>query len=597
MAGVFPLGRRGLLFLALSLAAFAAYAPRVCRTVSIMGDSAELVTAAVQWGVPHPPGYPLYTTLAHLFTFLPSADVAHSIHGSSAVFHALTVGTVACIIDVITGSLAASIGGALCLAMSGTFFSGSLYAEVFPLGDLLFAILLLVACALAERADAARVWICLGIVVGLGLSHHHMIVLAFPASLVLLWRPARRALRERPGHLALAIGAAIAIPAACYGAILAVAARAPLPSWGDVRDFADLARLVLRQDYGGPLHASRHVASGQLLERLDAFAMTTAQSFGAPALVLAIAGAAIGLRRWPRAAGALLLAWFASGPLFAAMNTVDIHSEYRLAFFARFASMSHVAFGALAGIGIAAAETLALERSHGNIRTGRIATAVATVFTLAPLVPNLGTLDLRSDRTGLAYAHDLVLAPPDDALILLKSDAASQAALYVCAVEKRCGDRVVLSPGQLWMPWKRRELERRYPGFALPPKEAPSAARWLVEQNATRRPVFVHPELVDEAVRGSTAAVPSLLLFRAYPHEAALRAEIATFRAELRDIATGARCEGCVREANPRSPAAAQLGRLYDTAIAAHRAAAIELGLDEEAKALAPFSAPPSRRD
>jgi hypothetical protein len=92
--------------------------------------------------------------------------------------------------------------------------------------------------------------------------------------------------------------------------------------------------------------------------------------------------------------------------------------------------------------------------------------------------------------------------------------------------------------------------------------------------------------------------VPSLLLFRAHPDEATLRAAIASFRAELRDIASGARCEGCARrEADARSPAAAQIGRLYDAAIAAHLSAATELGLDDEAKELASLRGPPSRRD
>jgi hypothetical protein len=43
-----------------TLAAFCLYAATSCRTF-YGGDSAELAAAAALFGVPHPPGYPLYT--------------------------------------------------------------------------------------------------------------------------------------------------------------------------------------------------------------------------------------------------------------------------------------------------------------------------------------------------------------------------------------------------------------------------------------------------------------------------------------------------------------------------------------------------------
>jgi hypothetical protein len=333
------------------------------------------------------------------------------------------------------------------------------------------------------------------------------------------------------------------------------------------------------------------------LERLDAFATSTARSFGAAGVLLFCVGAWAGVRHQRTTGGALLLAFFAAGPLFAMLNTVDIHSDYRLAFFARFASMSHVAFAVLVGLGAAAIETLSRAYPRLEGRAARAAlTAIVGAITTAPLVLHLGTVDLRDDASGLAYAHDLVTSAPDDALVLLKSDAASQAALYVCAVERACQSRIVLTPGQLWMPWKRRELARRYPTFALPPEGSTSVTRWLVEHHVGKRPVFLHPELVDEAVHGDIAVLPSLLLFRAYAGETALRADRSRFRGEIVGIVARASCEGCAlaREGG-RSPAAAQLARLYDAAIAAHQMAAAELGLNDEVTALAPLRAPARR--
>jgi hypothetical protein len=41
----------------------------------VVGDTPELTTAAVTLGVPHPPGYPLFTMLGHLFSLLPFGPV------------------------------------------------------------------------------------------------------------------------------------------------------------------------------------------------------------------------------------------------------------------------------------------------------------------------------------------------------------------------------------------------------------------------------------------------------------------------------------------------------------------------------------------
>ena len=41
----------------------------------VVGDTPELITAAVTLGVAHPPGYPLFTMLGHLFTLLPFGSI------------------------------------------------------------------------------------------------------------------------------------------------------------------------------------------------------------------------------------------------------------------------------------------------------------------------------------------------------------------------------------------------------------------------------------------------------------------------------------------------------------------------------------------
>ena len=48
-------------------------------------DSGLFISVAHEPGIAHPPGYPLYTMLAHLFTWIPLGSIAERVHALSAI--------------------------------------------------------------------------------------------------------------------------------------------------------------------------------------------------------------------------------------------------------------------------------------------------------------------------------------------------------------------------------------------------------------------------------------------------------------------------------------------------------------------------------
>src|SRR5512139_2304415 len=56
------------------------------------GDGGELVLAARDLGIPHPPGYPLWVLLAHLATLVPVGELAARVNAFSALCAALATG-------------------------------------------------------------------------------------------------------------------------------------------------------------------------------------------------------------------------------------------------------------------------------------------------------------------------------------------------------------------------------------------------------------------------------------------------------------------------------------------------------------------------
>jgi len=109
------------------LAVFAVY----CATAApglTGGDSGELICAAAKLGVAHPPGYPLWTLLGHLFTCLPVGSAAWRLNLLSAMCAAGAAGILCRVIQTWTRQLWAGI-----LAHARPVVRGSRAARVRPL--------------------------------------------------------------------------------------------------------------------------------------------------------------------------------------------------------------------------------------------------------------------------------------------------------------------------------------------------------------------------------------------------------------------------------------------------------------------------------
>src|SRR5918999_4528143 len=175
---------------------FTLYAATSPRTVAAEDDGL-FVLSSYSRGVEHPPGYPLFTLVGHLFTYLPFGSVAYRVHLASAFFGALS-GAAAwlCARALVPGRLPAYLA-AFALGLTPVFWSQAIIAEVYTLNAFFF----LVLAYLGLNGEPRRVLPWMALVFGLSLSNHYpLMLLVAPAFAVLLW-PARRELLERAGLL------------------------------------------------------------------------------------------------------------------------------------------------------------------------------------------------------------------------------------------------------------------------------------------------------------------------------------------------------------------------------------------------------------
>jgi hypothetical protein len=145
-------------------------------------DSAELTTAAYTGGLMRSTGYPLYLTLGHFWSKIPLGDVGYRMNLLSAIFGALTIFLGERILRRWRlGGLATF--GALGLLATSTYFWGlSLVAEVYTLHTALMAGLILALLRWSDAPTPRRLAI-VGLLGGLGMSHHAAMVLLIPGSL------------------------------------------------------------------------------------------------------------------------------------------------------------------------------------------------------------------------------------------------------------------------------------------------------------------------------------------------------------------------------------------------------------------------------
>ncbi|XP_074852350.1 protein O-mannosyl-transferase TMEM260 isoform X6 [Carettochelys insculpta] len=139
---------------ALGAAVAAAYAATLPPSVP-GGDSGELITAAYELGVAHPPGYPLFTLLARLVIgLLPFGSIAYRVNLLCSLLGAAAASLLYYTVFRLSGSYAGGILAAGVFSFSRLTWQWSIAAEVFSLNNLFVGLLMLLAVRFEEATTA-----------------------------------------------------------------------------------------------------------------------------------------------------------------------------------------------------------------------------------------------------------------------------------------------------------------------------------------------------------------------------------------------------------------------------------------------------------
>jgi len=185
-----------------AIAALVLYAGTLAPTV-LPADAGEFQLVSYVLGIAHPPGYPLYTMLAKLFTFIPLGDIAYRVNLFSAVSSTLALVVLSRAVRRTTGSYLMGWIAAVGLGVAPTFWAQGTTANIRSL-TALFTALQMSALIVYARSKRSEHLVAFALVLGLGITHHTSLLpllLPYGAFLLLavpeLWRQPRA--WTRPG--------------------------------------------------------------------------------------------------------------------------------------------------------------------------------------------------------------------------------------------------------------------------------------------------------------------------------------------------------------------------------------------------------------
>ena len=419
-------------------------------------DSAELATAAVLQSLLHPPGFPLYSSLADLLVaFFPSNPFL-----TLAVFSACAQAGAAALLVVLGGRLGVSP-----LLATGTAIAWGCYeptlrlgtaTEVFALANLLIVLLLLTAVWFYQRPQCT-LWSAgiLGIVCGLAACHHTMVIFWFPLVVLLLGSKAfstRRWTGVGDALFAAAAGALLGL--APYLLLLGRYAHAPQLAFAPLRNGLELIGYILRIGYGSfSLHAATAATAHSYLPNF--LELTWSQLpllLVAPLLLLVKLGH--NFQKTPHRSlviGTLFtiagLSWFTTQLKLPAQPDFSI-------FLMRFYSTITLA--------LAQAVLLVLQPIKRPVLVALLFLAL-TLPGLYYLPATLSQADTRADRRVAEEIQQILTALPPDAIFVTDSDRIAFALGYEQRVRQQRPDITVIITGMLLSNFYREALTRRLP--------------------------------------------------------------------------------------------------------------------------------------
>jgi hypothetical protein len=467
--------RRAAIALIVFVIALATYLFTLAPTVGLI-DSGELTDAAWSLGNAHPPGFPLFVFLTHLFTLLPMHSVAWRANLASAFFSALAAAfTALTVMELLlalppgegaaerrvrgrkrakpvssppavilsdTVAMLVAIAAGLLLAFSRTVWRYAVETEVYALNTAMMAAIAWLMLSWARTRRSTTLYVA-ALLFGLALGVHHVTIgLGAIAIAVLITRTAGVAFwRSRKALIAAVLLIAGLL---IYAYIPIAASHDPAMNWGNPRTLHQVWDHMTGKAYRAYLSSAGSSVSAQI-DRYFGFLF---RELGPPWLPIALVIAAVGLvALWRRQR---TLFWYVALLIFANVAWI--------VFYPVKADQDAYAIPSFLA--------LILAFAFGARRIAEWKPSAAYAMLLVPLLALVVAFPIRN-RRNFWVASDYVanaLRAMDAKPLLITNDWQMYSPMrYMLDVERARPDVAIIATGFLESDWYHDEIDKRYP--------------------------------------------------------------------------------------------------------------------------------------
>ncbi|XP_060549527.1 protein O-mannosyl-transferase TMEM260 isoform X4 [Pantherophis guttatus] len=456
-------------------AAVAAFYVTAAPPSALGGDSGELITAAYELGVAHPPGYPLFTLLAKLaIELFPFGSAAYRVNLLCALLGAAAASLLFYTVVRLSGSQAAGVFAVGMFSFSRLTWQWSITAEVFSLNNLFVGLLMALSVQFEEATTAnERSKICKvgAFSCGLSMCNQHTIVIYVLC--IALW-VSSRLFRERELTLSNVLKLSFCFLAGClpylYLPISAYLNKARW-TWGDQTTFKGFMIHLLREEYGTFNLAKLENGSSTtdvLLFQVTHMKMELSLVVQAFAIAACVCCAVR-----PKTEKSQLIWLFTSMLLmysffFAWRANLDISKPLFKGVVERFWMQSNAVIVVLAGFGFSLLFFLG-EIFLGNSRMiYSLEWLLAAVLVTAQIYSNYSVCDQSNNNVVDQFAMNLLSSMPPDAIILLRGDLPGNSLRYMHHCEGIRPDISLVDQEMMTYHWYLPKLAKHLPGVTFP---------------------------------------------------------------------------------------------------------------------------------
>ncbi len=503
----------------IGLFVFGVYFATLCPTIP-EGDGGQLTAAAYNWGVAHPPGYPIYMVLAKFFTMIPYGSVAARVNLLSAACSAAASALLFLTMRHWTKSQWAGIASAGLFAFSPLVWRYAVISELFALNNV-FVIALFYLFLRFHQTRLNHYALIGAFVFGLGLAHLQTILFfGLPIAFFVL-----SASRERL-KLFLRMCLAVFLGLLPYAYLPFSASLSPLVTWGDGGSLSGFFAHILRSDYGllklGPTQTKPEFLFSLSLYLQSVFSETLFIG-----VVLALFGIRASLKNEKKAKirGPAFTSVCAFGLymlVFHALANLPINEPHFQEVHSKFWLAPNLFVFMWIGVGFAEIEK--------QFKTRYLAPAIALGLCLIQITTHYQSEDQSQNWSIHRFGEKILNSLPEHALIISEGDNYTNTLRYLQGCEGLRPDVRIIDAQMMKRKWHIDAIRAHFPDVEFPPgvySQVPEAGTFnldaLFKLNQASHPlftdyvIFTHDDPIDTSWAGTFEMLPYGFLYEVAP--------------------------------------------------------------------------------